>query len=92
MTLRRYGSIGRKGTVLRKSFNIICKIFPRKEGKEKRLFELLKKAYVDARYKKSYKITKPELEYLADRVKKLRRLALKKCREKIEQFEKESTT
>jgi predicted nucleotidyltransferase len=64
----------------------------KKEGKEKRLFELLKKAYVDARYSKGYKITKPELEYLAERVKKLRRLALKKCREKIKQFEKESTT
>ncbi|MEW6621012.1 MAG: HEPN domain-containing protein [bacterium] len=66
-----------------------CKIFPRKEGEEKRLFELLKKAYVDARYKKSYKITKSELEYLAERVKKLRRLSLKKCREKLKQFEQE---
>lgn len=64
-----------------------CKIFPRKEPEEKRLFELLRKAYIDARYKKSYKITKPELEYLAERVKKLRRLALRKCREKIKQFE-----
>ncbi|MEW6619583.1 MAG: HEPN domain-containing protein [bacterium] len=69
-----------------------AKIFPREEGEEKRLFELLRKAYVDARYKKSYKITKSELEYLADRVKKLRRLALKKSRERIEQFEKEIIT
>ncbi|MEW6620752.1 MAG: HEPN domain-containing protein [bacterium] len=66
-----------------------CKIFPRKEGEEKRLFELLKKAYVDARYSKNYKITKQELEYLAERVKKLRRLSLKKCREKFKQFEQE---
>jgi HEPN domain-containing protein len=63
-----------------------AKIFPRREGEEKRLFELLKKAYVDARYKRSYKITKPELEYLAERIKRLRRLALKKCRERIKQF------
>ncbi|MEW6618721.1 MAG: HEPN domain-containing protein [bacterium] len=63
------------------------KIFPREQAEEKRLFELLRKAYVDARYKKSYKITKSELEYLAERVKKLRRLALRKSREKIKEFE-----
>ncbi len=50
------------------------------------LFELLKKAYVDARYKKSYKITKRELEYLAGRVRKLRTLTRKICREKIASF------
>ncbi len=63
-----------------------AKIFPRQEGEEKRLFELLRKAYVEARYSKHYKITKPELEYLAERVKKLRRLAMRKSREKIKQF------
>ncbi len=31
-------------------------------------FKLLKKAYIDARYKKDYKITKKQLEYLAERV------------------------
>ena len=63
-----------------------AEIFPREKGKEKRLFELLKRAYVDARYSKHYKITKRELEYLAERVKKLRKLAMKKSREKIKQF------
>ncbi len=32
-------------------------------------FKLLKKAYIDARYKKDYKITKTQLEYLAKCVK-----------------------
>ncbi|MEW6609073.1 MAG: HEPN domain-containing protein [bacterium] len=69
-----------------------AEIFPREKGKEKHLFELLKEAYIGARYKKSYKITKRELEYLEERVKKLRRLALRKCREKFKQFEQKITT
>jgi len=49
-------------------------------------FKLLKKAYIDARYKKDYKITKKQLEYLAKCVRKLQRLAKKICKEKIESF------
>ena len=62
------------------------KIFPRKTKEEDRLFKLLKKAYVDARYKKEYKITKSELEYLSKRVKKLHALTRKACKIKIESF------
>lgn len=54
------------------------KVFPRKTKEEERLFKLLKRAYVDARYKKrQYKINKKELEYLAKRVRKLHALARK---------------
>ena len=49
-------------------------------------FKLLRKAYVDARYKKDYKITKKHLEYLAERVKILQRLTNKACKERIESF------
>ncbi len=49
-------------------------------------FTLLKKAYVDARYKKDYKITKEQLEYLAERVKILQKLTKKICTAKIESF------
>ena len=63
------------------------KIFPRQTDEEKRLFKLLKNAYVDARYKKDYKITKNELAYLAKRVKKLRDLVEKTCKAKIENLE-----
>lgn len=62
------------------------KIFPRNTAEQDRLFKLLKHAYVDARYKKEYKITKAELEYLAKRVKILQRLTKKICRAKIESF------
>ena len=62
------------------------KIFPRDTAEQDRLFKLLKHAYVDARYKKEYKITKAELEYLARRVKVLQRLTKKICKSKIEGF------
>jgi HEPN domain-containing protein len=61
-------------------------IFPRETQKEKDLFDLLKRAYVEARYSMSYKITRQELEYLADCVIKLRDLTQKLCKEKIESF------
>ncbi len=61
-------------------------VFPRKTQEEERLFELLKKAYIDARYNRDYKITKKELEYLAERVKKLQQVTKEACKEKIESY------
>ena len=62
-------------------------VFPGNNAEEIRLFELLKKAYVDARYKMDeYNITKEELAYLAGRVKILRELTETVCKEKIERI------
>lgn len=61
-------------------------VFPRATKEQDRMFKLLKKAYIDARYSKDYKVTKKELEYLAQRVRKLQRLTKKVCKEKIESF------
>jgi predicted nucleotidyltransferase/HEPN domain-containing protein len=66
-------------------------IFPRSTDKEKERFKLLRKAYVDARYKPSYKITKEELNWLAERVKELQALTEKLCKEKIASYEQESS-
>ncbi len=60
------------------------KIFPKKTDEEKHLFKLLKNAYIDARYKKGYNITKDELSYLAKRVGKLCDLVEKTCKTKIQ--------
>lgn len=62
------------------------KVFPRATKEQDEMFKLLKKAYIDARYKKGYKITKKQLEYLAKRVKILQRLTKKICKEKIDSF------
>ena len=58
-------------------------IFPRKTAEEKHLFNLLKRAYVDARYSKEYKITKQELKQLAKQVKELMKLTKIACKAKI---------
>lgn len=64
------------------------KIFPFATKEQREIFDLLNRAYVDARYKKDYKISKAQLEYLAERVKKLQRLTNKVCKEKIKVFAK----
>ncbi len=61
-------------------------IFPQGSETEKRRFELLRRAYVDARYKKTYTITREELLWLEGRVKILRALTEKHCVEKIASF------
>ncbi len=59
-------------------------VFPKTTDQEKHLFELLKRAYIDARYKMDeYQITKTELEHLSKRVNELKRLTKTICTEKI---------
>ena len=58
-------------------------VFPRASEQQKRCFDLLQKAYIDARYKRDYAITKDELEYLAGRVRKLQELTKRICEERI---------
>jgi HEPN domain-containing protein/predicted nucleotidyltransferase len=60
--------------------------FPKSTEDERECFKLLQKAYVDARYKPSYTITKTQLEWLAERIDYLKELTEKLCKEKIESF------
>ncbi len=82
-------NIARLGRMISRCYPEFLKIFPKKTDEEKHLFKQLKKAYIDARYKKDYKITKEELSYLAKRVEKLRGLVEKTCKAKIESLKKE---
>jgi predicted nucleotidyltransferase/HEPN domain-containing protein len=61
-------------------------VFPRATDEEKECFDLLKRAYVEARYNPGYKITKEQLEYLAQRVQKLQDLTKKVCEARIESY------
>jgi HEPN domain-containing protein/predicted nucleotidyltransferase len=58
-------------------------VFPRASDQQKHCFDLLQKAYIDARYKRDYVITKEELEFIAARVQKLQELTKRICEEKI---------
>ena len=70
---------------------VFLKVFPRATKEQDEMFKLLKKAYIDARYKKDYKITKKQLEYLAERVRKLQRLTNKICKKRIESWSPDSS-
>jgi predicted nucleotidyltransferase/HEPN domain-containing protein len=61
-------------------------VFPQATDEQKKCFDLLKRAYVEARYNPGYKITKAQLEYLAERAKKLQRLTKRICQARIESY------
>jgi HEPN domain-containing protein/predicted nucleotidyltransferase len=69
---------------------VLNAIFPCDTEEEKHRFELLQKAYVEARYEKNYAITKEELEWLGERVKQLRALTEEVCKKWIENLKKKS--
>jgi uncharacterized protein len=72
---------------LAKSQNLeFDKVFLKATVQERQRFSLLKKAYVDARYKADYKISKEDLAYLSERVQLMRLLTEKICVEKIASF------
>lgn len=63
------------------------KVFPQGTEEERKHFELLRKAYVSARYNKNYKITPEELKWLAERVNILQSMTQEICQKKIESFD-----
>jgi predicted nucleotidyltransferase/HEPN domain-containing protein len=76
--------LGKRVTSIKPAF---LKVFPQGTEEEKRRFELLRKAYVDARYNKNYQITFEELIWLSERVNILRDMTKEFCVKKIESFD-----
>ncbi len=62
------------------------KAFPMGSKQEQDRFDLLRRAYVDARYNDEYFITKADLDYLSERVQFLRKLTEEICKERIKEF------
>lgn len=81
--------------LLRKLVNSVDNRFARTfclvNKENRRLFTLLWKAYVEARYKPSYQITNQELIYLSMQVEELKVIAKALCEEKISSFIKKSS-
>ncbi len=65
---------------------LLAEPFPRGTDEDDRLFKLLKRAYIEARYKKSYRITAEELVTLGARVRDLAARVERACREVIAGF------
>ena len=62
------------------------KIFPRNTQEEKRLFELLRLAYVEARYNPKFVVTKDDIDALMPKVERLRDVTQQTCKMQIESY------
>ncbi len=82
----KFHDIEKLGKLAAAEMHEMLRVFPRATDEEKARFDLLKRAYVDARYSKTYTITREDLEYLAARVAELRTMTEAACRKKIDEF------
>lgn len=62
------------------------KIFPRNTKEEKRLFELLRLAYVEARYNRAFMVTKEDIKALIPKVEMLRDSTEHICKVQIDSY------
>ncbi|MGE0082268.1 MAG: HEPN domain-containing protein [Thiohalomonadaceae bacterium] len=58
-------------------------VFPRNTSEEEHIFDLLRRAYVDARYSKNYRITEAEISSIHSRIDELRVAVDDVCRRRI---------
>lgn len=65
----------------------VNKAFPRDTDEERRLFQLLDDAYVQARYNPHFLVTKEDIETLIPRVEMLRDITRESCERKIAEYE-----
>jgi HEPN domain-containing protein len=68
----------------------LIEAWPRDSRIDRRRFELLKRAYVEARYSPNYAIGVEDLEALAASVRRLREIAEVICRERLATLERQA--
>ena len=69
----------------------LAKVFPRDTDEEERLFKLLQRAYIEARYnKKNFIVTKADIDALVPKIELLRDIVEKICRKQIQYYLKNS--
>ena len=65
----------------------LAKVFPCDTDEEKRLFDLLRRAYLEARYnKKNFIVTKADIDALVPKIELLRGIVEKVCEERIAEY------
>lgn len=62
-------------------------VFPLNTDFEKRCYNLLCRAYIEARYNKDFVVTKEELAYMLERIEMLESITLRICTEKITSYD-----
>lgn len=66
----------------------LATVFPQNTENEKECFDLLCRAYIEARYNKDYKISREQLNYLISRTEILKDITERLCKEKIAEYDK----
>lgn len=65
----------------------LAKVFPCDTNEEKRLFDLLRRAYLEARYnKKNFIVTKADIDALVPKIELLRDIVEKVCKERFNYY------
>lgn len=67
----------------------VARVFPRNTSEEKRLFELLQRAYVEARYNDEFIVTKADIDVLLPKIEFLRQIVEKVCKERFEYYDQQ---
>ena len=69
----------------------LAKVFPCDTDEEKRLFDLLRRAYLEARYnKKNIIVTKADIDALVPKIELLRNIVEKVCRERLNHYDQQN--
>lgn len=61
--------------------------FPEKDDDQNRLFELLKRAYIDARYKDDYDISSQDFKTLVEKIERMKGIVERICEQRIAAIE-----
>ena len=67
----------------------IFEVFPCDTPEEKRLFDLLQRAYIESRYNPDFEITKEDIDALIPKVEQLRGIVEKVCRDRIAYYDRQ---
>lgn len=70
----------------------LVEAWPREQRADRRRFELLKRAYVEARYSDHYDASAEDLAWLMARAKRLRELVVELCNERIEMLKAKASS
>lgn len=76
------------GAMVKEYSRDLSTIFPQNTDFEKHCYDLLCRAYIEARYNMDFVVTKEELEYMIARTEVLKEITKKICTEKIASYDK----
>lgn len=76
------------GGLTKKFSRDLVKVFPQNNPFEEHCYDLLCRAYIEARYNLDYAVTKEELEYMLERTEVLRDITLQICTAQLAEYDR----